>query len=121
MMDFNTNSLTDLFSSAKNLVVSINELTQAWKVVQGVNASQSLQAATTTVVASSGPGRLARVSVTTAGAAGSIYDSNSTSPATSSLLAVIPAVVGVHELNIPYLYGLVVTTGAGQVATVVYS
>lgn len=121
MADMNTNSLTDLFSSAKNLVIAVNELTQSWKLGQGNKTSQSLQAATTTVVASSGPGRLARVSVTTAGAVGSIYDSNSASPVTSSLLAAIPAVVGVHELNIPYLYGLVVTTGAGQVATVVYS
>jgi len=115
------NSLTDLFSVGKNLVIAVNDLAQAWKVVQGTQHSDSLAAATTTVVSTS-PGRVATVFVTTAGStAGSIYDSKEASPAASSLIAAIPNVVGSYTVNVPVNYGIVATTGTAQVMTVIFS
>lgn len=114
-------SLDDLFSAAKNLVTAVQNLTQLYLTVQGNKASLSLAAATTTTI-TTGQGRLAAISVTTAGStAGSVYDSNQAAPAANSLLAAIPNTVGVHIMSIPYISGLTVTTGTGQVATVVYS
>lgn len=114
-------SLSDIFNTAKNLVIAVNQLAQSYIQVSGSKHSDSLAAATTTVI-SQLPGRAVSVSVTTAGTTpGSIYDSIVSGATSASLVASIPNVVGVYPLGIPLAYGLVVTTGAGQVATVVYS
>lgn len=114
-------SLTDIFNAAKNLVIAVNQLGQSYKDVAGLKHSDSIAAATTSVVSQSG-GRLVSVSVTTAGSTfGAIYDSNQSSPSALSLVASIPNNVGVYPLGIPVNFGLVVTTGTGQVATIIYS
>ena len=65
----------------------------------------------------SGVGRVCRVSVNTAGSTvGSISDSATTGGvAASNLIATIPDVVGVYDIDMPILNGLVITPGTGQV------
>lgn len=70
-----------------------------------------------------GEGRLFSIAVTTAGAAGAVYDSPTTAAvAAANLMFAIPAVVGVYnfEGGFPFNQGLVVTPGAGQVVSVSY-
>lgn len=68
-----------------------------------------------------GEGRIYSFNVTTAGAAGAIYDSPTTAGvAAANLICVIPATVGVYTWpdGFPFQQGLVVTPGAGQVVSV---
>jgi hypothetical protein len=66
-------------------------------------------------------GRVYSFNVTTAGAAGAIYDSSTVAGvAAGKLIAVIPAVVGVYNFTegYPFNEGLVVAPGAAQVVSV---
>lgn len=66
-------------------------------------------------------GRIYSITVTTAGAAGAVYDSPTTAAiGPSNLIFTIPAVVGVYNFadGFPFGSGLVVSPGAGQVVSV---
>ena len=66
-------------------------------------------------------GTIYRVSVTTAGAAGAIYDFGATTgQGAANLIAVIPATVGVTTLEFPCSVGILVVPGAAQVVSVSY-
>ena len=111
-------SLSDLLTTAKNIASAINGVAQTYVFVQGAQVLQNITAA---AVVRTGQGRLATVSVTTAGsAAGTIYDSASTSVTTRPIYT-IPNTVGVVSVNLPVVYGVVVTPGTGQAVTVSYS
>jgi hypothetical protein len=111
-------SLSDLLTTAKNIASAINGVAQTYVFVQGSQVRQNITAAT---VVRAGQGRLATVSVTTAGsAAGVIYDSASTSITTRPIYT-IPNTVGVVSVNLPVVYGVLVTPGTGQAVTVSYS
>lgn len=70
----------------------------------------------------SGVGRLVRVSVTTAGAAGAVHDAGAVAGAgAGNLIAVVPAAVGVYYLDWPVLNGIVYKPGAAQVASFTYT
>lgn len=64
-------------------------------------------------------GVLITFNVTTAGAAGAIYDS-ATSGSAATLIAVIPAVVGTYNMQFPFFTGLLVVPGAAQVVSISY-
>lgn len=67
-------------------------------------------------------GRICKVCVNVAGAAGTINDVATTGGAAAgNLVFAIPAVVGVYELNFPCLSGIVVVPGAAQVVSVSYN
>lgn len=84
----------------------------------GTATSLNITAAT---VVKEGIGRIVRFVVTTAGAAGALYDSNSTSgAAAANLIAVMPATVGIYELNFPVASGILVVPGASQVVSTSY-
>jgi hypothetical protein len=80
-------------------------------------------------VVKTGPSRVARVSVVTAGsAAGGVYDCNVTTttegfvePAAGNKIATIPNAVGVYVLDWPCSLGIVVVPGSEQVLSVSYS
>lgn len=111
-------SLDDIVTFGKNIVTAINGLSQTYLNVNGTTNAAGIS--TTTVVKNSS-GRVARVSVTTAGSApGTIYDAAS-SGATTRPLYVIPNTVGVVEVNLAANYGIVVAPGTGQVVTVGFS
>lgn len=110
--------LSDILTTAQNIVTAINGLAQTYLNVQGAKNSPNISAAT---LVKSGPGRIAQVSVTTAGSAvGAIYDANA-SAATTNKLYDIPMTVGVFVVNFPTSYGLVVAPGTGQVVSISYS
>jgi hypothetical protein len=86
----------------------------------GGNAS-ALDLSSTTVVKSS-PGTLYRVSVTTAGAAGAVYDyASSSGYGAANLIGTVPATVGVYEFEWPCAVGIVYVPGSAQVASISFS
>lgn len=88
------------------------------KMSQGSQAANGLSANT---VVKAAPGRLTRVSVTTAGAAGAAYDSATVGGiGASNLIGVIPAAVGVYLFDWPVNNGIVYAPGAAQVASISY-
>jgi hypothetical protein len=111
-------SLSDILTAIQSLVRAVGNLAGTYISVQGTSTLEAINAAT---VVRMGPGRLAVVSVTTAGSAvGTAYDDVTiTSP--KRALYVIPNTVGVIFVNLPCDYGLVVVPGTGQVVTVSYS
>lgn len=113
-----TASLTDILTTAKNIVTAINGAAQTYL---NVNGTQVKNAITTTTLINSGQGRLVTVSVVvTSTSTGTIYDSNSTGSLTNQI-GTIPTVTGVYTWNIPYNNGIVVVPGSGQTITVTYS
>lgn len=85
---------------------------------QGAQSALGLSASTVVKAAS---GRLTRVSVTTAGAAGAVYDTTTTgSVGVANLIGVVPAVVGVYLFDWPCLNGIVYVPGAAQVSSISY-
>lgn len=113
-----TVSPTDILTTLKNLVQAINQAAQSYLQVQGIANSPAIAAATLVKV---GAGRVATVSITTAGSAvGAIYDANALGVTTGQLYA-IPNTLGVVHLNLPAQYGILVVPGTGQVVAVGYS
>jgi hypothetical protein len=110
-------SLSDLLTVLRNVAQAINQAQQAYSNVQGISNSGSLSA---TTLIKSGPGRVCTVIVTTAGAAGAIYDS-ANKTATTNPIFVVPATVGIYVVNVPTRYGIVYAPGAAQVAVVSFS
>ena len=89
--------------------------------ISGGSVSSRLNLTTSTLV-KAGHGRIARVSVLVAGSgAGSVNDSATTGgAATANEIAVIPATVGVYQIDFPYTNVLVVVPGTGQTVAVSY-
>ena len=111
-------SLSDLLSTAKNIVLALSTLANNYLNVQGQINYPNITAPT--VVKASG-GRIALISVTTAGSTpGVIYDSSSAS-STTYPMAAIPEAVGITACSIPTSYGIFVVPGSGQSVTLVYS
>lgn len=111
-------SLSDILTAAKNIVTAINGLAQSYNEVQG---SISVPAVSALTQISQKGGRVASISVTTAGTStGLVYDSNAATVTTRPVY-VIPEAVGVYVVNLPVSYGVLVQPGTGQVLTVSYS
>jgi len=110
-------SLTDIFTTAKNVVTAISSLGQDYMSVQGTSIKAAI---TSSTVVRTGAGRVVNVSVTVAGAVGAIYDSSSTS-VTTLPIAVVPATVGVYVINLPVVNGILAVPGAGQTFSLSYS
>jgi hypothetical protein len=110
-------SLSDLLTSAKNIVSAINGAAQTYLNISGASSKTVI---TTSTLVKTGAGRIASVSVIVGGAAGAIYDANATG-ATTGQIGVISTTIGVYVWNIPFSTGLVVTPGAGQTVSVSYS
>ena len=90
--------------------------TQVFTQSGGISTGLALSAST---VVKASKGRVARISVTTAGAAGAIYDSATVGGASASnLIAVVPATVGIYILDFPVQTGITYIPGASQVASI---
>ena len=88
-------------------------------VAEGQQAANGISASTVIKV---GSGRLARVNVTTAGAAGAVYDAGAIgSVGASNLIGVVPATVGIYFFDWPVINGIVYVPGAAQVASISFS
>lgn len=111
--------LSDLLTTAKNLVQAINTAFTNYLNVNGQQSKSGLSSSATLI--KQGPGRVCTLSITTAGSAtGTIYDANSTSVTTNPIY-VIPNAVGIVVLNMPVSNGIVVAPGTGQVVALSYS
>lgn len=111
-------SLSDIITTAQNLVQAVNNVATTYLNVQGKQNSGTISAAT---LVKPSAGRVCKVSITTAGAAvGKIYDTNQVT-ATTPEVYTIPNSSGVVDVNIPVQFGIVVVPGAGQVVMVSYS
>lgn len=85
--------------------------------------NKTLRNVSAATVIKSTAGTIVTVSVTVAGAAGALYDNNSTSTGNTAanLIAVVPAVVGIYALNWPCAVGITYVPGAAQVASFAFS
>jgi hypothetical protein len=111
-------SLSDILTTAKNLVTSVNQLGRTYLSVNGIARSATL---TATTLVTTGQGRIASVSISVAGSSACvIYDSSNASSLTSKLAAVTNA-IGVTVINMPYSNGLVVDPGTGMTVVISYS
>lgn len=111
-------SLDDILTATKNAVVAVNNVSQTLLNIVGNKVYPAIS--TTTLVQNIG-GRLARVSITTAGSTdGTIYDSSSATVTTRPIYT-IPNTIGIVEVNLPVVNGILVVPGSGQVVTVSYS
>ena len=114
-------SLSDLLTAVKNLVIALNGATQSFKDVNGVSTAEGITAAT---VVKTTPGRIARVSIITAGSTtGMIYDSASIAQVMP--LWVIPMAASAtgepYVVNLATDSGILVVPGTGQSVTVCWS
>lgn len=114
-------SLSDLLTAVKNLVIALNGATQAFRQVNGISTTEGITSAT---VVKTSAGRVASVSVITAGStAGMIYDSASI--VQSNPLWVIPAAASStgdpYVVNLPANTGILVVPGTGQKVTLSWS
>ena len=111
-------SLSDLLTTAKNIASAINGVAQTYVAVQGARVLQNIS---TTTVVNSAAGRLAMVTVTTAGTTvGTIYDAAATGVTTRPIYT-LPMTGGVVFVNLPVVYGIVVVPGTRQAVTVSYT
>lgn len=110
-------SLSDILTTAKNVVTAINGVSQTYLAVQG---NQIYPDITTATLLKRGSGRVAMVSIIVGGANGFIYDAP-VATATTNPIYVIPNTVGVIFVNLPVVNGIVVAPGAGQTVSVSYS
>lgn len=113
-------SPSDIMTTLKNIVLALNEASNIYRQVQGISTAEKISAPT---VIKSSPGRVASVSVTTAGStAGTMYDAVSLTDTTSPFY-IIPAAIGTtpYIVNLPTDSGIVVVPGTGQVLTVSFS
>jgi len=103
---------------AKPLIVDANG---NLLVADNQGSEASVLNITAATVVKTGAGYLGRISVTTAGSAGAVYDYATTSgTGAASLIAVIPAVVGTYAFDWPVTAGIVIAPGASQVVSVAY-
>jgi hypothetical protein len=110
-------SLDDILTATKNVVSAINNASKSYLAVNGQQGYPGISTPTT---ASKAAGRLAQVSVVTAGSTpGTIYDSNSAG--TTKPIYAVPNTIGSFFINIPVLYGIYVVPGTGQVIAISYS
>lgn len=111
-------SLTDILTTAKNIVTAINNATTTAQQIAGTQTKASIS---TTTVVSTSAGRFVTLSIVTGGTTtGTVYDANTTTD-TSRALYTIPTTIGRVIMNVPVVNGIVVVPGTGQVVTVTYS
>ena len=113
-------SLDDIFTTAKNIVLALNNSAQTALDLSGRKNSLAM---TTTTLVSAVPGRLVTVSIVVAGTGdGFVYDASTIAGATAERKVVlIPQIPGMFSVGMPITYGIVVAPGTGQTIAVTYS
>jgi len=111
-------SPSDQLTVWRQLTQAVNNLAET---ILNINGKQNSPEISMTTLVKTGAGRVAIVSVTTAGSTeGQVFDTNLVT-STANLVALIPQDVGVYVLNIPVALGIVINPGGGMVVTVSYS
>lgn len=110
--------LQQILSAAINVVQSVNALGQTYLAVQGAKNMANITSPTVVLPA---PGRIAQISVTTAGnSTGTIYDSASLTNTTRPVYHVANT-TGIQVVNLPLSYGILAVPGGNMTITVSYS
>lgn len=94
--------------------------TKGYQIIsEGQSATLNI---TTATVVKATPGRLVRINVVVAGAAGTANDCATTgAAAAANVICAIPAAVGVINVEWPCATGIVITPGAAQVVAVSFT
>lgn len=104
-------STSDVLSAIKNIVTALAQATQTYL---NVNGTLNFSAVSAPTVIKPSAGRIALISVITAGSTpGMIYD-GATLTAKTKPLGVIPNTVGIFTVNLALSFGLLVVPGTGQ-------
>jgi hypothetical protein len=113
-------SLDDIFTTQKNGVVAINNVSQTAQRAQGKQTSSTVTSATLVI---EGSGYLVNFAVVVAGsAAGTINNANAiASAAATNALCATPATVGIYQTGQIFTNGLVIVPGTGQSINITYS
>ena len=110
--------LAQILTAAINLVQAQNALGQTFLSVQGAKNMANITSPTVVLGA---PGRLAQISVTSAGnATGMVYDSHSLTNTTRPIYD-IANTTGIQVVNLPVSYGILAVPGGNMTITVSYS
>ena len=111
-------SASDVMSTLKNIVLALNNIVTTYLNVQGqVNAANI---GTSTLVKSTA-GRIASVSVITAGTTNGVIFDGASLTANTKPVFVIPNTVGVFVVNFPVSFGILANPGSGQQISISYS
>jgi len=105
--------------AAKQALVNADDRQEVYALEGGKTVAFNKSAS---AVIKASAGRLCRVSVVTAGsAAGAVHDCAATADAAAgNKLATIPNTVGVYDIDMPCVTGIVYVVGSGQVVTISY-
>jgi len=102
------------------MAVTTNPTIQSGALVTAKGTKTFFNITANTLV-KAGAGRVAKVSVLVAGVAGAVYDAATIAGGTAANeIAVIPAVVGVYDIDFPVSNGIVLKPGAGQTLAISY-
>lgn len=111
-------SLSDMLTAVKNLVTALNGAAQNFLNVQGSTNAANISSPT---VIKAAAGRVATISILTAGTAvGYIYDATTVSD-TSKPIVPLLNYAGVYSAPVAFNFGIVVSPGAGQLVSVGFS
>jgi len=122
--------ITDILTSAQNIVTALSGLRQIIQYGQGTNTSATVTAST---LVTTGSGRLVNYSITVKGLTGTIHDAATVATATAAnalcatpnypgYTADSPLVpTGVFPVGALFMNGLVIKPGTGQSVNVTYS
>jgi hypothetical protein len=102
------------------MAIQSNPINQNGAVISGSSTRTFFNITANTLVKAT-PGRVAKISVIVAGAAGSVHDAATIGAAgATNNLGVIPAVIGLYTFDMHVSNGIVVKPGAGQTLAISY-
>lgn len=114
-------SLSDILTAIQHVASNIAQLGQMYLQVQGQQTAAGLSGAP--VVVKQGAGRVAKVAVISevgTGPAAQLVDANSVT-ATGPVIFNVPGAVGLYDVNLPFLSGLLVIPAGADVVSVSFS
>lgn len=119
-------NIDDLVTVQKNGVIAVNALTAALEnfraIYQSFVGTQTFLGANEDALVYVGPGRLVNVVVTAAAAGGTIHDVDSVADANAgNVIFPIPSTIGITQVNIPFVNGLVIKPAATSMVNLTYS
>lgn len=114
----NQPSTAQMLAALQNVVTALNNATQTYL---NVNGTSNLAGISTPTLVKASAGRVVNVSVVATGSyVGQIYDASQLGMTTRPLY-VIPAAIGLNEVNLPAAYGILITPGTDMEVTVSFS
>lgn len=119
-------NLDDVLTVQKNGVIAVNALTAALEDFKAMYESfigtQRYLGVTESSLVYVGAGRLVNAIVSAAAAGGTIHDAATVAAATTSnVIYPVPNSVGIAQVNVPFVNGLVIKPAAGSTVGVTYS